>query len=186
MRAFFALKIHPDARRTAARVAEEIRVRTHMRASWVPAENYHMTVRFLGEIEADLTVELARVARHAVAGIAPFDIDLDRVGAFPHPERARVLWLGGAPPRALQRLTAEVNAGLEDLGFPRETRAATAHVTLARVKGAPDPALGQVLALLNPVPTQRESVGEMVLMESRLASDGARYSPLFSVPLGGG
>ena len=157
-----------------------------MRASWVRPENYHLTVRFLGEIEPMLTVDLERVSRRITTSIAPFALSLDRFGGFPSIERPRVLWFGGETPSLFRGLATSLSHDLGELGFPPEDREPDAHVTIARIKGRPDPATPGVIARLGPVAPLPVHVDRLVLMQSELTPAGAIYTPLFSTPLGGG
>jgi len=157
-----------------------------MRASWVDRGNYHLTIRFLGEIDPMATVELDKLCRRIARSISPFFVEFDQVGAFPDPDRARVLWVGGSTPAPYVDLVRSVNDALERTGFPPERRHPVAHTTLARVKGRPDRRLPEIVERMNPLPPWRIRVDRIVLMESRLARSGAEYSPLFTVPLGDG
>jgi 2'-5' RNA ligase len=185
MRAFFCVTL--DERRQAAigSVAERLRSETRMRASWVRPGNYHLTVRFLGEIEPALTVEMDELCRDVVRTLDPFGITFDRVGAFPSVEGARVLWIGGETPAEYVDLVDRLNEALRSLGFDRERKRAVAHVTVARIKGRPDPELGRLLEEAGSFPRESTRVEHVTLMESRLTPDGAVYTPLFEAPLGG-
>ena len=184
MRVFFCLTIPKDLRRTIGSTAGRLRERTRMRASWVQQANYHVTVRFLGEIDPATTVDLDRICRDVARAFDPFEIRLDCVGAFPNAERPRVLWVGGETPPVFVELVHALNDRLTAIGFERERKRAVAHVTVARVKGRPDPDLGRVLANMDGLPTMSAPVDRVTLMESRLTPDGAVYTPLFEARLG--
>lgn len=156
-----------------------------MRASWVRPQNYHVTLRFLGEIDPMLTVDLQALADEVAHTVLPFECTLDRVGTFPHGDRARVLWIGGDVPDGFVRLAELLNQGLGELGFGRVRRESVVHVTLARIKGQPDPTLAGVLEQANPVAPLAITVDRLVLMESKLTPHGAEYTPLFTCRLGG-
>lgn len=97
-------------------------------------EKLHITLAFLGWVDAK-RVEAIRDALQAVAqNQAPFDITLDRVGAFPHERRPRIIWLGSHDQgEGFRRVARAAQAAYEDLGFTF-TQDAVAHVTIARVK----------------------------------------------------
>jgi len=185
MRAFFCIPIKPDTASSIGRIARDVRERSGMRASWVRAQNYHVTLRFLGEIDPLLTVELERIGRRAAERIEPFPLSLDRLGAFPSPESARVLWIGGDAPPAFHGLASSLRHELGRLGFPAERDAAVAHVTLARIKGRPDPDLPRLLDECRPARGLPVSADRLILMESVLMPDGPAYTPLFAVRLAG-
>ncbi len=184
MRAFFCIPLSSAQRAAVGSIAEGLRAGTTTRASWVRPENYHVTVRFLGEIEPMLTVDLDRICKQVVGRFEPFAMTLDRVGAFPSAERARVLWIGGETPTSFVDLVDALNDGLGSIGFDEERRRPAAHVTVARVKGRPDRSLVRLVAgsrLNAPIVARAERI---VLMESRLTRNGAVYAPLFEAPIG--
>ena len=185
MRTFFCIPLALDTREVVGAAAEQIRTATRMRASWVQREDYHLTVRFLGDVDSTLTVDLEQLARRVVSDRASFAVRLDRLGAFPSIERARVLWCGGATSDAYVGLVHELNGELRDIGFEAERKPLVSHVTIARIKGTPDPRLGGIVNGLNPLPVKMVRVDRLVLMESRLTRDGAVYTPLFEARFGG-
>lgn len=153
---------------------------------WVRPENLHLTLKFLGQVEEDRLDAIGKAVAQAAAGCGPVHLVFQCLGAFPRPREARVVWMGlshGA--ETLAALQARIEAGLESLGFAREARPFTAHLTLGRVRG---PAHREQLARALTGATA-EALGEMVLdrielMKSDLSASGARYSILQSFPLG--
>jgi len=186
MRAFLCIPVPAPARRVLAQTSDALRRSTDMRASWVAEANYHITVRFLGEIDPMLTIDLEQVACEVAERHVAFDLRIDRIGAFPSLERARVVWAGVETPRVFADLAGDLNRGLERLGFEGERRRPEAHVTLARIKGRPDPKLSGVAARMNPLEAMELPVKRVVLMESQLGPRGATYVPLFEVTLRAG
>jgi 2'-5' RNA ligase len=133
MRCFVALWPDDAARERLAAVGREQQRRfPHARA--MRAENLHLTLAFIGELDA------ARAARVAAAldalPVAPFAWTLDAVGAF---ERARVLWAAGPDCAPLAALALRVRQLLDELCVPYDRKPFVAHVTLLRdlARGAP-------------------------------------------------
>ena len=155
-----------------------------MRARWVPEENFHVTVRFLGEVDALLTVNLEGAARTICGGLEPFDILLSEIGTFPSFDQPRVLWIGDRACPPFRGLASSLNYELRAHGFARDRGDAIAHVTLARIKGRPDPRLESVARNATPQAPVRILVDRLTLMQSERTPEGARYAPLFSVPFG--
>lgn len=184
MRAFFCILIPEPHSAALQHIADRLRSATDMRASWVSLQNYHITLQFLGDIDLALTVELAHLCRTVCESIAPFQCVLDRVGAFPSVDRARVVWVGGAIPPSLRRLTLALSEGLCNLGFAPAKKESVVHAALARVKDRSDPALPDVIKALNPIEPLPIDVARIVLMESVLTARGAVYTPLFTTKLG--
>jgi len=125
-RLFFA--VWPDA---AARAAlEKLSLQLEARAGGrvVPGEKIHLTLAFLGEVSPDRADDLVKAADKVRE--APFEIALDRIGAF---RRARVAWVGASEPApGLIRVEAMLREALRARGFELEERPFTPHVTLIR------------------------------------------------------
>jgi len=151
--------------------------------AWVGRDNVHLTLKFLGGVEASRLDAVAAALRAAVAERAAFHLVLRGLGAFPSAGRPRVLWAGvGEGAAAMGDLAGRVDAALAPLGFPRELRPFAAHATLGRVR-APrvERGLGEALALAGGFGGQR--VAHVSLMRSDLSSRGARYTELAALPL---
>jgi 2'-5' RNA ligase len=181
LRAFFAIALDPSARRAASALVRALRDRSGgEQVRWVREENLHVTLRFLGNVEADrIGTLLARVGEQT-APLAPFEIRFGAVHAFPSPRKPRVVAVELLPETSLQTLASAVERGVVAAGLPAEERAFRAHLTLGRVrprKKAPD-VTGPDTVDADPV-----SVTEVVLLESELHSSGAKYTPLGSAPL---
>lgn len=181
MRLFVAVEIPSALRRDADAAIEPLHAALPD-ARWVPIEDWHVTVKFLGETGADAvektTARLERVGQGAVA----FPTRLSGVGAFPAPSAAGVLWLG-LDDRAgrLAELALAVDAALAP-AFAPGSRPFTPHLTLARIRPAarlPAAFAGIV------VPGDPFAVGELVLYRSRPGRSAPRYEALARVALRG-
>jgi len=184
MRAFFCIPIANQLQRTILEIAEHLRSQTKMRTSWVPKHNYHITLRFLGDIDPGLSVDLDELCRDVCNKFEPFECMMDQVGAFPNVDRARVIWVGGEAPPSFRRLSQTLSERLIDLGFPEARNESLVHVTLARIKNRPDPALPGLVSELNPIAPLKMTVDRVMLMESMLKPQGVEYSPVFTTKLG--
>jgi len=184
MRTFLCLPLDSSLREAIAKLSVQLQQMVHTRASWVQSENLHVTVRFLGEIDPMLTLKLEQFCRTITKQTASFDLSIDRLGAFPSPQRARVLWAGGEAPSEFATLVSAINEGLMQLGFPKERKKPVAHVTLARIKGRADQSIERAIRSLVDQLGWTLRVNQLVLMESHLTSHGALYNPLFTLPLG--
>jgi 2'-5' RNA ligase len=152
----------------------------------VAAENLHVTLKFLGSVEAARLERVADVLSGLAAEAAPFELALRGLGAFPSPARPRVIWAGVASGgAALAGLAARVEEALAALDFTREARPFAAHVTLGRVREPRrDPAFAAALAVGAGRDFGAFSVERLTLMRSDLSPRGARYTPLGAWPLG--
>jgi len=169
------------------RLAAEVeRLRTHARdVAWVAPDNLHLSLKFLGGVEAERLDRIQTALAAAAAVSQPFDLEIRELGAFPTPGRARVLWAGvGAGSKAAAALAARIDAALAPLGFPPEGRTFTAHVTLGRVRTPrASPALA---AALRADVLGRQRATAASLMRSDLSPRGARYTELARLTLDGG
>ncbi len=147
---------------------------------WVPPENLHLTLRFIGngpeEVAAEVERSLAQVT------FVPFKLALSRLGVFGRGPRARVVWIGiGEGEEELRALAARVDSACQAAGLPAEERPYSPHLTLARAAGgrpAPLPELPPAPEL----PAWR--VTSFGLYQSRLAPAGAVYSVVRAYPSG--
>ena len=181
MRLFVALEIPAEVRARLAGLISELRV-LGPKLKWVRAESFHLTLKFLGEIEA---VRLAAV-RAALAGVGQREaiaLGFEGLGFFPTEHRPRVLWAGIKAPCGLAELARDIERALLSEGFPREERELHPHLTLARMDGG---RLPPSLALEIQKQTAREfgatRATEFRLIESKLKSTGAEYTTLQSFP----
>jgi 2'-5' RNA ligase len=151
----------------------------------VAPDNFHITLKFLGGVDEGRIPDVIEALRGAAREHAPLDMDVAGLGAFPSAVRPRVLWAGVTAGQApLGALAASVDAALAALGFPREDRAFSPHVTLGRVRQPRRaPALARALSANATRPFGRVAVREVALMQSHLASPGARYTALAVIPL---
>jgi 2'-5' RNA ligase len=149
----------------------------------VPPDNWHLTLRFLGDTTAEARADLER--RLAAADLGPaFELAFDGLGVFGPPAAARTLWLGldeGAEP--LTALAEVVEASAVASGFPPEGRPFRAHLTLARFNPPED--LRRLVGVSRPSGA-RERVERVVLYRSHLGRGPARYEGLRSFSLAPG
>ncbi len=132
------------------------------KARWVPPDNQHVTLKFLGWTPSARLEAVGRVIEVAAAARTPAACSVTQLGAFPSPRRARVLWAGlDNPGGLLAALASDLDAAFEPLGYRVEDRAFTPHLTLARFK-----------------------VHRVELFRSRLSPSGARYESMASYELG--
>lgn len=142
-------------------------------ARWVDPEQIHLTLRFIGEVDGG-AFEDVRLALGAVRA-APFEIMLEGVGHFGDRRRVRALWAGVAPGAALNRLAAQIEAALAGAGCEPEGRKFKAHVTLARLRGAPVSRVADFLAANALFQAGPIAVDRFQLFSSRLSNSGPSY-----------
>jgi len=150
-------------------------------ARWVPAENMHVTLRFVGEVDGRTAGDVAAALEEVEA--AAFDMAIEGVDLLGNRRDARVLYAGVAPKEPLKRLRDKVEGALQRQGLPAEERKYHPHVTLARLRGATPDRLGRFLEANGLLMSPPFRVGGFVLFESILGHDGPVYRPLQDYPL---
>jgi 2'-5' RNA ligase len=146
----------------------------------VAPDNWHLTLRFLGNTGPDHRAALQRGLTGASLGEA-FRISFGTLGAFPSPASAAVLWIAidrGAD--ALEGLASRVEAVAQASGFPPENRRFQAHLTLSRLRPKRD--VRPIVERSSPAGIEQE-VTAVVLFQSHLSQRGPRYEALASYPL---
>ncbi len=182
MRAFLCVELPDDVRGALADVSQRLRRRLGA-AKWVSADNLHITLRFLGEIGEETVQSVGESASEVAAVIRPFALELSTLGAFPRPERGRVLWVGPAgSDRRFDELAGLLEDAVQAAGLPPERRTASPHVTLARFRTPKD--VAEVVAPLERGPLV-VPVRQIVLMRSELRPQGPSYTPVTHLPLEG-
>ena len=189
-RAFIAILLDPETRDAVA--AEVERLRPLSRAvAWVPRDNLHVTLHFLGDQTDERLADARAALDTAAAAGEPFTLGLHGLGAFPGLERPRIFWMGIAEGALAARgLQARLESGLTERGFPPETRPWHPHLTLGRVfddrrwRREITPSLRQALAQAGTRPVARLFIRAISLMKSDLGPGGARYTELASRALG--
>lgn len=146
----------------------------------VAPENWHLTLRFLGDTDAATGRRLVDALRATALG-PPFTVGFGGLGAFPRALRAQTLWLGVETGIAeLRRLAAAVEGIAVGAGFARDDRPFAAHLTLCRLRPPVD--VRPVLAAVPPF-APRLPVDRVLLFQSHLARAGPTYVELAAFPL---
>jgi RNA 2',3'-cyclic 3'-phosphodiesterase len=183
LRLFAAVDVPPRAVEAAEVAVTPWRER-FPRAKWVPPENWHVTVKFMGRTYPRLVGWVHDALRGAAKTIRPFRLELQGLGVFPSPSRARVFWVGLVDKDGgLAALARSVEEAVEK-EFPPEKRSFSAHLTVARFN-PPVPmrehADEVAAALLDP---SQFRVNHLTLYRSHLGRPSAWYEPLERFPLG--
>jgi RNA 2',3'-cyclic 3'-phosphodiesterase len=189
MRLFIALDIDDAIRERIARFMEGVRGFAPD-ARWVKPESLHVTLKFIGE-QREEAVELIKHALESVTGSA-IEIVFRGHGFFPTAKSARVFWVGIQAGPQLQALAADVDEKMAALGIPKEDRAFSPHLTLARGAGGsgtprwrqgdgPNRSFQRLQERLAAMPTPEfgtMTAREFFLYQSRLSPKGSKYTKL--------
>ncbi len=142
---------------------------------WVPPENYHITLRFIGEVPR-YTAEEIDLALAGLRGRV-FDLELAGVGVHEKAGRVTALWVGVARNPALDHMRGKVETALQRIGLPPERRRFAPHVTLARLneQGA-EPRLAAWVQAHNLFRSAPMQVGHLTLFSSQLGGEASVYT----------
>ncbi|MCA1834609.1 MAG: RNA 2',3'-cyclic phosphodiesterase [Actinomycetota bacterium] len=175
---FVAVDMPPAIKDAAASVIEAWGVSAPAGVRWVPRENLHLTMKFLGWVADERLSDIAGAVADAVDQMVDFSVRLGEAGAFPSARRARVLWLGLLDPAGgLVALARSLEDAFVLLGFAAEVRTFVPHLTIARLK-PPSPVSVEVAV----PPTDPFVVDRVTLFESKLGRPAPTYIPLSTFP----
>jgi 2'-5' RNA ligase len=197
MRAFLAVAIATELRERVSAVQQQLKdliaagPGRRVRITWVKPETIHLTIKFLGEIDAGIVELLLGRVSAAIDGTPAIEIPIGAIGAFPHLQAPRTLWIG--PPsnwdsldeaKGVLELAARIDAACEKFAVPRDIHPWRPHLTLARVREGERDA-GRVLET-SELTTRTHDIGilhvdEISLMKSEMRPDGPLYTPLWTV-----
>lgn len=183
MRAFLAISVPEEVRILADQIKEKLAGRVKIK--WVEYENYHLTVKFLGDVNAAQVKQINDLMRTAGENCPAFQLKVNGLGFFPNRFRPRVMWLGmGGEIDKAHFLGDRVDNYLYDLGFEPEKQHRF-HLTLGRIRSEieTDKMLDLVAALkVKPINFQ---IDEFHLMESILRKEGPVYKIIDTFTLNG-
>jgi 2'-5' RNA ligase len=180
IRTFIAVDLGKPIRDRIVALQENL-AGTGTEVKWVEPENLHVTMLFLGEVDARQLPAVCRVVTECAQQQAPFPMSVETPGCFPTPRRPRVLWVGvGEGMQPLCALHDALEPPLMDLGcYRREERRYTPHITLGRVKSdRPTDKLAAAMAKQAGWKGGEITVRELLVMGSELTPKGPAYTVL--------
>lgn len=172
-----AVTLPDPVREAVSRLIRELSGRLET-VRWTKAENIHLTLKFLGGVEADGIPPVRECLNRMAQTHLPFPVALEGLGVFPPRGKPRVIWAGvGEGKGRLTDLAEDLDRNLAELGFPRETRKYTPHLTLGRIKktrsGSDPRAISRGIERRWADSLGSFNVDMIVLMESTLTPRGA-------------
>ncbi len=186
MRCFIAIDLPEAIKESIGNLIKELR-QAPEDVKWVAPENMHLTLKFLGEVEEKRIGEIKRRLALLCERHRTFSLSLRGTGAFPGLKYPRVLWVGIDAPEELTHIFQDIEASLSEMGFEKETRRFSPHLTLGRVRDA-----RTIDLTIKGLSTFKESffgtieVHDIVLMQSTLKPTGPEYSKLHVFTIGSG
>jgi 2'-5' RNA ligase len=187
LRAFIAVEIPLEIRQAVQNATSNLRKGIGSLVRWVPVENMHLTLKFLGDI-SPAYVDMLTQMLHAEADSCPaFDIHLTGVGSFPNPKRPRVIYIGMQAPAGLEALKRGIESASRRLGYESEDRGFSPHLTIGRVKqnatSSDQQTIRRALEEIRIDSLGTARVDSVHLYKSDLKPTGSVYTRLYSAPL---
>ena len=188
IRSFIAIELPGEVKASLARIQAQLKSGSRAPAKWVDPAVMHLTLKFLGYVDAGVIGGITSALGEACKSISPFRLEMNGVGVFPSARSVRVVWAGlTGELEKLSLLQKRIDAALDPLGFRAEARPFTPHLTLARVREEARPEerqkLGELVAAAGTVPGNSFSADAVHLMKSQLMRTGPVYTRLFSITL---
>jgi 2'-5' RNA ligase len=134
MKLFIAVRLPQDALDHLSHISGILSSVERVNAAWVPRENFHLTLVFLGEVDISRVPDISRAMKDIARTTKPFMLSLSHVGAFPELASPRVIWHGLEKSKILSDLAARLTQRLRIAGCTFEEREYRPHITLARAK----------------------------------------------------
>jgi 2'-5' RNA ligase len=188
IRAFIAINLSPEILIRLRDISEEIRKKfKNLPVHWVPVNNIHLTLKFLGDVSISNLEYLQKSLGNVVMSHSACEISVGGIGAYPKIQQPRIIWVGLEVPQELYSLQKNIEIESEKLGYSRENRQFTPHLTIGRVTRN---AMQKDIQILAEV-IEKSNVGflgvtrvkEVHLYRSDLNPSGSVYTSLFTASL---
>jgi RNA 2',3'-cyclic 3'-phosphodiesterase len=188
IRSFIAIELPESVKSYLHQLVNGLKSLCPSSIKWVNPDNIHLTLKFLGNIDAEKTDAFIQSIRSVASEIDPFALNLSRIGVFPNLNNIQVIWIGlSGELESLMELQQRLETSMVPLGIPLEKRPFKAHITLARVSDrvsfAEKHILSDVMSKnidINNIPLKVNSIS---FMKSQLTRTGAVYSRLCLVEM---
>ena len=188
IRAFIAIELPPELKKELTKVETQLKINSPPVIKWIEPGSIHITLKFLGETSDAILDDLILAMEESVVGVSPFKLDVRQLGAFPGVDRPQVIWVGvSGEMEKLKQLQKNLEKNTEQLGFKRESRTFSPHLTLGRVRdGARPDDIQRISKLLNETvfaALHNINVNQINLMKSVLTPTGAIHTFIGSTKL---
>jgi 2'-5' RNA ligase len=187
LRCFIAVELPEEIKAGLSRLQAKLKP-NQCPVKWVDPYSSHLTLKFLGNVNLDMTGQISEAMAEAAQGVSALQLEIKGLGVFPNLRRVQVIWVGvsGDLDKLLQ-LQKRLETNLARLGFAPEARAFTPHLTLGRVRdqasGDERQKLGELIAGTRFEAGYALPVEAINLMRSQLTREGAIYSRISSAEL---
>lgn len=186
MRTFIAIELSDEIKSSLSQIESHLKY-SGADVKWVDEKNIHLTLKFLGEIDEEKCNKVKDILDKIAGSSKSFEINIKDIGAFPKIDYPRVIWVGLDKGAAESRSLAEkIDEALSGIGFEKETRPFTAHLTIGRVRSSKNKqALKEKMGSIGLQETRnkRQVVSSIILFQSKLTPKGSIYTKLHEARL---
>ena len=186
MRTFIAIELSDEIRSSLSQIESHLKY-SGADVKWVDEKNIHLTLKFLGEIDEEKCNKIKAILDQIADSTRSFEISINNIGAFPKIDHPRVIWVGLDKGSAESKLLAEkIDNALSGIGFEKEARPFTAHLTIGRVRSSKNKqALKEKAGTLELQETRnkRQVISSIILFQSKLTPKGSIYTKLHEARL---
>jgi 2'-5' RNA ligase len=184
MRAFIAIELTEEIKDKLKNIQNELKG-SGADVKWVEPENIHLTLKFLGDIDEKKIEDIKRILEKISEKHSRFSIELSGIGAFPKISDPRVIWIGVEKGKEeLSKIFLELEEQLCRLGFKREERGFSAHITIGRLRSPLNrPRLIEEIKKIDSFSPLSLSVNRISLFKSTLTPKGPIYEIIYQVNL---
>ncbi len=171
MRAFIALPVAADIQRVLGEACRKLAAAGGMGMRWVPPQQIHLTLKFLGDIDDDAAPAVSERLSGVAGRFSPWSARLHGLGAFPNPSSPRVVWAGVDDEGRSAAVQAEVEDALARIAIAKESRPFAPHLTLGRRR--PGGAFRRETLREVSIDPAEFTIDRLVLFQSTLTPSGA-------------
>ncbi|MEK6408638.1 MAG: RNA 2',3'-cyclic phosphodiesterase [Acidobacteriota bacterium] len=177
VRTFICIEISESIKERIGQLQKTLR-EIEGQVSWTKPSNIHLTLKFLGDVEATRIDAVCKAVQRAAGGISPFEVEAGGTGCFPSPRSPRVLWVGfSVVPEPLKQLYENIEDELAREGFPREKRKFSPHLTIGRIRTSHNAARVAEELIAVGFKSETFKATEVIAMRSDLRPTGSIYTP---------
>jgi len=150
----------------------------------VEPKNVHLTLKFLGDTDERLIDEIEKIIKESIKGIKPFKIKLEGTGVFPNQNYIKIIWIGIKNGEQITPIAEKIDGEISKLGFKKEKRKFSPHLTIGRVKTAKNKdKLIQIIEEYNEILFSEFEVKSIKLIKSELTPKEPIYTTLKEIKL---
>lgn len=182
MRCFIGIKIPQEVRQKIEGIQEYFSG-TKSKIKWVELENFHITLRFIGQVSEENICNVKKAVQRSSNFFSPFQTNLTEVGCFPNIRRPRVLWVGIGNFDYLSEMAISLNEELHREGFPKDKRKPHPHITIGRVKKLKKAGFFKERMQKADIPNLFWRVEQLEVFKSILTEKGPIYESIDSISL---